>query len=228
MSSTSTSGLAEALAGVARRLADERDVEATLQAIVDAAVQTVPGAQHVGVSVLDGRQVSVRKQSDPTITAVDDLQTSLQEGPCLQVLQAESRVLVTDLARDERYPRLAAAAVEHGVRSVLSYRLQLTGTTGALSFFSREPDAFTSESEVVGELFATHVGVALSGLAREQQLTEALRSRDLIGMAKGVLMVQLGLSEQDAFGTLVRLSQTENVKLADVAARVVGQAAPRS
>jgi len=53
------------------------------------------------------------------------------------------------------------------------------------------------------------------------QLRSALASRDVIGQAKGVLMVVHACSADEAFAMLRELSQRTNVKLRDVAAQVV-------
>lgn len=52
-------------------------------------------------------------------------------------------------------------------------------------------------------------------------LTIALRSRDVIGQAKGVLISHYGLDDTRAFALLRRLSQETNTKLVDVAAALV-------
>jgi GAF domain-containing protein len=214
--------MADALARTARQLAGERGVERALGAMVASAVQSIPGAEFAGVSLLQRPDAIVAEaQSDPLISEIDRLQTDLREGPCLQVMHGDPMVVVHDLPGEERWPRFAAAAGQRGVRSVLSLRLDLERTTGALSLFARSAHAFSRDAEVVGGLFAIHAAIALDGAAREHQLSEALRTRDTIGMAKGIVMAQYRLTEQQAFATLVRLSQTENVKLFDVAARLV-------
>jgi ANTAR domain len=52
-------------------------------------------------------------------------------------------------------------------------------------------------------------------------LREALRTRTLIGQAIGILMAQEGLSTDEAFARLVETSSHSNLKLRDVAARMV-------
>lgn len=52
-------------------------------------------------------------------------------------------------------------------------------------------------------------------------LQAALDSRAVIDMAKGKLMAQGGLSPDDAFALLVKASQRENVKLREIAQRIV-------
>ena len=62
---------------------------------------------------------------------------------------------------------------------------------------------------------------ALEGeVGRAQQ---ALEDRKLVERAKGLLMSALGLSEQDAFRRLQLTARERNLRLADVAARIVEQ-----
>jgi AmiR/NasT family two-component response regulator len=96
-----------------------------------------------------------------------------------------------------------------------------SATLGNLSLFANEVDAFDESSVTVGGLYAAHAAVALSGIRREHQFDEAVRSRDIIGQAKGVLMAQHNLDEDTAFATLVRFSQQHHVKLYDVACQLL-------
>jgi hypothetical protein len=72
----------------------------------------------------------------------------------------------------------------------------------------------------LARLAATIVVVHRAAQRRERQLQEALRSRDVIGQAKGVLIAQSGVDEATAFLMLVRASQRENRKLRDLAADI--------
>lgn len=49
----------------------------------------------------------------------------------------------------------------------------------------------------------------------------AIASRDMIGMAKGVIMARQGCSPDEAFDVLRRASQRANQKLAHIAAGIV-------
>jgi hypothetical protein len=101
---------------------------------------------------------------------------------------------------------------------MLSLRLYVRGDTlGALNLYASEPDAFTSDSEHIGALFAAHAAVAMSDAQRVQQLQIAADVRDLIGQAKGILMERYKLTAVQAFELLVRASQTTNTRLADIA-----------
>lgn len=60
-----------------------------------------------------------------------------------------------------------------------------------------------------------------------EQLQNAIRTRDVIGQAKGILMATGAITEEEAFTILVRASQRENRKLHDVAADVTKANAAR-
>lgn len=74
-------------------------------------------------------------------------------------------------------------------------------------------------------------GEALAGVVarlREELagVRRAMRNRAVIEQAKGVLVARLGVSPDEAFDRLVQISQQANVKLAEVAAALVGVTAP--
>ncbi len=105
---------------------------------------------------------------------------------------------------------------------MLSYRLFISDATlGVLNLYSRARDAFTDQVDEDGQVFATHATIALIGVQTEAQLHTAIHSRDLIGMAKGILMHRHHLDPVRAFQMLVQLSQSTNMKLNQVAAYIV-------
>ena len=58
---------------------------------------------------------------------------------------------------------------------------------------------------------------------RADHLVAALDNRDVIGMAKGVLMHAEGIGPEEAFEVLVRASQHQNRKLHPVAEEIVSR-----
>jgi AmiR/NasT family two-component response regulator len=60
------------------------------------------------------------------------------------------------------------------------------------------------------------------------QLQAALTHRAVIDQALGILMSRAGCSAADAFDRLRRMSQTENVKVHDLAERTVAEAIRRA
>ncbi len=211
--------LADQLSELARSLESEDDVQDTLNAIVRAAVETVPGAEQASISSVVGRREVVTRATTNDVSAgVDRSQYETQEGPCLDALYEQRTVRVPDLPGERRWPRFVERARELGVGSMLAVQLYVAGDDlGALNLTSGKSDAFDDESEQVALLFAAHAAVALAGAQQQEQLRQALHSRDLIGQAKGILMERFSIDADQAFRLLVRASQTSNRKLTEIA-----------
>jgi AmiR/NasT family two-component response regulator len=75
--------------------------------------------------------------------------------------------------------------------------------------------------EVGRRRFGSYPSWAGQTLRRQEQFRSALGSRDLIGQAKGILMERFDIDAIAAFELLRRLSQESNVKLVDVAEKLV-------
>ncbi len=92
---------------------------------------------------------------------------------------------------------------------------------GALSLYSDEAAAFNDLHERVTILLATFAALALAEAQHADQMHDALGNRDVIGQAKGVLMERHGITADVAFSVLSRISQAENLKVAEIARRFV-------
>jgi putative methionine-R-sulfoxide reductase with GAF domain len=219
--------LAEVFAEVARDLLAEDTVEDTLRTICSLAVETVEGCEHAGVWLLRGAVFETPASTGDVPRVVGLVQSETGEGPCVDALRDHAAVHVDDLATDDRWPAFTPRAVDRtGVRSILSCRLFVeSDTIGALSLYSTRPGAFDEEAVRYGVVFAAHAAMALSGAQRLEGQEIAIRSRDVIGQAKGILMARQGVSEDRAFDMLRRASQRLNVKLRDVAERVASDTA---
>jgi hypothetical protein len=83
------------------------------------------------------------------------------------------------------------------------------------------PDVATEQRwpgfAAAARIFAVHAAIALAAAEREEHLEVALRSRDRIGQAKGILMERYKLTPDQAFALLVRTSSITHRKLKDIA-----------
>jgi len=212
--------LADHLGDLARLLQQEDQLEDTLDAVVHAAVGAIVGADHASISsVSRSREVVTRAATDELPRAVDRLQYDTGEGPCLDTLWEQRTARLPDLTDEGRWPTFTARARELGVGSMLAVRLYVLeeDDLGVLNLISDRAHAFTHDSEHTALLFAAHAAVALAGAQAQEQLREAMTTRDLIGQAKGILMERYKLTGEQAFVLLVRASQTSNRKLHDIA-----------
>jgi GAF domain-containing protein len=214
--------LAAVLSEVARTLMAEGDLDATLDRICSLAVETIKACEFAGISIVSGRQVTSRVTTDDVPRRVDELQAETGEGPCADAIREHEVFRTGRLSDEARWPNFASRAHdETGIQSVMSLRLYDAGDTmGALTLYSSEPDAFDDHDVAVGVIFATHAAVAMSNARRAGDLEAKSASRDVIGIAKGMLMAQSGISDDEAFDLLRKASQRMHVKVRDVAGRI--------
>lgn len=212
--------LGEIMGQVARALQEEHgDVEATLHAITRSAVQSVPGAEECGITlVIERRRVESRAPTADLPREIDRLQEQLAEGPCLDAAFEQKTIRIDDIRDEQRWRRFSERAAAKGLGSLLSFQLFVTGDNlGALNLYATRPHAFDEEAESVGLVFASHAAIALVGAQQEERLRTAISTRDLIGQAKGILMERFRITGDQAFRVLVGASSRTNRKLIDIA-----------
>jgi GAF domain-containing protein len=211
-------GLARELSELARDLQAERDTQAVLQRIVAATLSEIPSAVAAGITTVERGHFSTAAETDEILGVIDQVQYRHNDGPCVRSLREEITVRSDDLTDEPRWPKYAAAAVEHGLLSMMSFQLFVEADNlGALNVYADKPNAFDEDDENAGLLLASHAAVAISGKRVEANLRTALESRDIIGQAKGILMERFRLNADQAFQLLVAVSQHQHRKLRDVA-----------
>ncbi len=213
--------LARDLAAAARAMAEQRDLQSTLDTICARAVAAV-GADACGIFLVRKRTVQAAALSTPDLRAAEQAQLAAGEGPCLDALWHTRTVHVPDLRADRHWPSWAARMVQLGWLSVLSLPLVERGhATGSLNLVDRAAGGFSEAAVQAAELFADHASVALAAARAEGSLTEAVSTRHAIGLAQGILMERYGLDADRAFEVMRRSSQNRNIKLRRVAEHVV-------
>ena len=218
------------LAEVASHLRGLRnDPPLTATRIVEGALEVVPEAGHAGLTVRRGkdRYTSLGATSE-LATEVDRAQYALEEGPCLDAAATAEWFRSGDVGADPRWPQWGPRAASLGIRSMLSVRLLSGGAPiGALNLYAEEGGRFSDRDVVdLAAIYATHAALALAASEQISGLETAMTSRHTIGMAQGRLMERYGLTPDQAFSLLQRMSSTSNVKLRDVADELVRTGGP--
>lgn len=218
---------AEGFAGVARELQQESSPAETWQRIVELAVQHMPACESAAISLVrSGGRIETPAATDDAARAVDRIQYETGQGPCLDAIREHESFLTSDLAREDRWPQFASRAEqETGIHSMLGFRLFVReDTLGALNLFSRQVGAFDESHVAVGASFAAHAALAMSNAAERQTregLELALEGSRIIGLAIGILMEQRQVDRESAFSILSSASQRANLKLRELAERLV-------
>lgn len=222
---------ARALATVTTALVSERDVHTGLLAVMDGACDALDG-QEAAILVLVGGRLELLASTSHRTADLEVHQLQLEEGPCLDAVQAQSTV--TDAGESElsrRWPRVAPLMLAADLRAVLASAVVWHGTTlGGLNVFRREPQPFTSAEQGMAAAFA---GLCASHLLHAGDLDEqevrrrldgSLNDRVVIEQAKGVLAEQRGGTMADAYDELVRLAREQHETVTGTARRLLDEA----
>lgn len=214
------------MADLARNLVATPSLDTILDEVTQAAVALIPGVHTAGILLIErgGKFSSVATTSDLPVQ-LDILQMKFEEGPCVQAALADTVVRTDDFRLETRWPQYSPAVVEIGVLSGLSFKLYTADrTAGALNLFGFEATTWNADSETIGTILAAHAAAAIVATQTQSQLNAALLSRDRIGQAKGIIMERFQVDAVRAFNMLRQLSQEGNVKLTDLAQRVIDSA----
>lgn len=213
----------------ARKLGQAREVDEVLNSIISSILESLPEIDQAGISVThrDGRIVT-RTWSGALVTDLDEIQFQLGEGPCVDAMNPEipDDVVRVDNARHEqRWPNYIPRAIGCGLKAQLGLRIYTEkATIGGLNLYSTSTDVISHDTELMAELFATHAALALGRVRKETHLVSAIGTRGLVGQAIGIVMERHRIGSDRAFEYLVRVSQSSNTKLRDLAVHIVSAA----
>ena len=229
------SPLTASLAALSRFFVGDGNLEQTLERVTRLTVEALPPADLCGITMpVEGRQRTA-VFTDETAPEIDQAQYDSGDGPCLTAFDTQRIVEIASTTEPGPWPEFRRAAAEHGIHSTLSLPLVVDkAPVGALNLYSGRPRAFADADRETAALFASQAAIVLANAqaywdARDMSagLSEAMTHRAVIEQAKGVLMGAQGCDEDRAFEILVRASQRENIKLRDVARRIVDTAIAR-
>ncbi|MDX6267742.1 MAG: hypothetical protein QOD70_2482 [Frankiales bacterium] len=226
-----TDGFNDAVAAVTRFLVADAPLGDTLARIARLATDAVGPAVALGLTLYDDRgQPSTQVFTDDVSPLVDQGQYDDGEGPSLLAHRTGEVVLVPDLTTvTDRWPSFARLALENGLSSTLSVPLVANQVkVGVMTMYASRGRSFTEQDAQDVSRFAVQAAIVLANTRSYWTthdltvgLQAALDSRAMIDMAKGKLMALNDISPDEAFALLVRASQRENIKVRDIARRIV-------
>jgi hypothetical protein len=197
-------------------------------ALCNAAVELVDGCDHASLMLRRQGRPQTAASSDETAQKIDQLETMLGEGPCLDALDDDEpdQHICTDLTEPGRWADLAEKILEiSAVKGMAGFRIRLDGSKrGALNVFSDEAGALDEHSLDQAAMLAAFASVTLAAVDRGEEastLRRGLESNREIGKAVGLLMAMHDIDDDQAFKMLATVSQEMNIKVAEVANQVI-------
>jgi ANTAR domain len=209
--------------------------------VADVCAVAVSSAQLSGAWVVAARGGDpdfVMGVTDPISEQLAELQLTLGEGPCHDVLASAGPVLAGDLGDAEsarRWPAFTPAACQLGAGAVFAFPLIVGAIrAGVLGLYRGSPDPLPDRR--LGDLLiladaatvlllgsADGDGEDGDGAAVDGQAPDLALHRAEIDQATGMLTVQLGVPAAEAFARLRAYAYAQDRRLADVASDIVGR-----
>jgi GAF domain-containing protein len=206
-----------------------------LTQVASFAVRAIPGADGAGLTLLEMDRADLIVKSEPFVRAIDDIQYSIGQGPCISAAATGETKRSGSLRDDARWPLFGPRAGELGVHSALSLPLKTSsGVLGAMNVYAHAPNSFTDRAQTLGERFAISAALAVQNAQILEQATRlvdqlhaGLKGRGLIDQAIGVLRRREGSTAAEAMSRLVEMGEQQHISLSAVAISVVEDAVRR-
>jgi GAF domain-containing protein len=226
---TSSQGFdaAKAFADIARDLSNNSDVLSTREHIVRLAKSSLGTSGAAIWHLRDPTAMKLDACTDPAfMELMHDIISHGPDGPAWAALQDQQVHVSPDLTVETRWPYYTARLLaDSPVRSIMGYPLTVgKHELGVLALYSDQRGHFSPGIQDLSAVFAAHAALALESASRSQKsnnLELALESNRRIGMALGILINSLKVTEQQAFDLLRMTSQHTHLKLRDVAEEVI-------
>jgi hypothetical protein len=203
----------------------------------------------VGSGQLDGAWVAAARNgepdfimfvTDPVCERLSELQLTLGEGPCHDVLASSAPVLAADLGDAEwgrRWPAFTPEAQAQGAGAVFVFPLVVGAIrAGVMGLYRRAAGPLAGGQ--LGDLLLLADAATLllldaadgedadgdwDGRWMDGQAPDLALHRAEIDQATGMLTVQLGVQVGEAFARLRAYAYSEDRRLADVASDIVAR-----
>lgn len=204
----------------------------SLNQLLTLATRQVRACSGATAAIWRDQDLDMLVASHPDLPELIDAQLSCGRGPVLAAMAGDEPVTVPDTLTERRWPEYAQAALRRGVRNSISlaYRHDVRGgrATLTLSLYGARPRRLESSQFDLAELLITFGGAVVGNTAdygdaqrTALQLRDAAESRTLVDQARGMLMQSMGCTADEAMRWLRRVSQERNIRVADVAGRVL-------
>ncbi|MEO7819481.1 MAG: EAL domain-containing protein [Actinomycetota bacterium] len=170
--------LSSVLSDFARTLVTDFPIQAILDQLVLRIVDVLP-ISSAGVTLISpGAAPHYIAASDDSALRFEQIQTELDEGPCLEAYNTGDAVSIPDLRNNHRFPNFSRRAIEEGLAAVFTFPLrQGDHQLGALDLYRTTPGPLnTAEMAAAQTLAEVTTAYLLNAQARDALKDSAERS----------------------------------------------------
>ena len=225
---------------LARETADllnvaNKSLPRSLNELVSLASRQVRACSGAAAALWRDSEPLVMAASHPDVSGLTEIEIASGRGPEIEALASHATISCPDTLTEDRWPEYVQAALAGGVRCSVTLA-HVAGTAAVtLSLFGARPRVLDPEELPLAELLVAVGGTVIGNMSSYTdaertalQLQEAAQSRALVDQAKGILMHALGCSADQAFDRMREISQQHNLKVTEVARRIIESRLPNA
>lgn len=215
----------EALSAVSHTLNQDRYPEEIMQLIVNMTAQMM-GSTICSIMLLDD------KSHDLRIVASQSLDPGYRDKPPVKVngslsgrtVLTKQAVVISDVRKETSY-QYRDLAIKQGLVSLLSVPMMFKEKVlGIVNTYTSSEHQFTADEIAFVQSVANQCAAAIENtrlLSEKLAAQEALEARKLIERAKGILMNQKKISEQDSFREIQRQSMDRRKSMKEISEAII-------
>jgi len=196
----------------------------SIWALTTLAAMKLSAVEYASIArVAQGDSIRTLASTNGHARLLNKLQQRYRQGPSLDAAWENQTCRVDDLTCERRWPALSDEAVATTpIRSMLSVPLftHHLGRT-VLNMYADQPYAFGPEDELIGLAFANDAEALLEIGRRAKRYRQTQTNRELIGLAKALLMERFAVDPVTAFSLLAQLSKDRRQPVSVVARDLV-------
>ncbi|MBL7084596.1 MAG: GAF and ANTAR domain-containing protein [Candidatus Omnitrophica bacterium] len=215
----------QALTKISEAITSDLYLEDILKLIVSVTAE-VMGSKICSLLLINktGRELEVKASQSVSEAYNKKANIRLGEGIAGRVAKGGEPITVLDVRKDARYMNSDIARKEN-LCSLLCVPLIFKGKTiGALNSYTSSPYNFSKNEISILKSIANQAAIVIENfrlLVESQVIREELEARKAIERAKGILMKQDGLTEEEAYNRIRRYSMDNRKTMREVSEAII-------
>jgi two-component system, response regulator PdtaR len=217
--------LIHALAKISEAIVSDSYIEDVLKLIVTIIAENL-GSKICSLMLVDTKTNELVLKATQSVSEEYNKKPNLKFGQGIagQVAKTGEHISVYDIQKDERYLNREIALKEN-LKSLLSVPLMFKGhVIGVLNCYTEKLHKFTGSEIALVKTIANQAAVVIENfklVVESQVIKEELESRKVIERAKGILMREENLSEEQAYGKIRKYSMDNRRSMREIAEAIV-------
>jgi len=224
-SSVRPSDTIEALSKISRAISSDLYLEDILKLVVTVTAE-VMNSRICSLMLLDEKKGNLAIRATQSISEEYIKKEPLKkgEGVAWKAIRENKPIVIPDVLKDAGYKYKDIAEKERLV-SLLCVPLAVKNRTiGVLNCYTSKPHKFTNTEISVLTSVANQAAIAIENtelMVKTKVIQEELETRKVVERAKGILMKEEGLTEEEAFRKIQRYSMDRRRSMKEVAGAIV-------